>query len=110
LYSQQLIDVKTCALCLPSNSARLPRMTEELIRNIRVIHDLERAIRVWELVRDSTQQLVNETTACYEKQGSSVETNPTVAKARVDIATYNTAILGAKARIDDLERGNQAVG
>jgi hypothetical protein len=65
-------------------------MTEELIRNIRVIHDLERAIRVWELVRDSTQQLVNETTACYEKQGSSVETNPTVAKARVDIATYNT--------------------
>ena len=108
--AKQLIDIKTCALCLPSNSARLPRMIEELLRNIRVIHDLERAIRVWELVRDSTQQVVNETTACYEKQGSSVETNPTVAKARVDIATYNTAILGAKARIDDLERGNQAVG
>jgi hypothetical protein len=85
-------------------------MTEELIRNIRVIHDLERAIRVWELVRDSTQQVVNETTACYEKQGCSVETNPTVAKLRVDIATYNTAILGAKARIDDLERGNQTGG
>jgi hypothetical protein len=110
LCSQQLIEVKTCALCLPSNSARLPRMTEELIRNIRVIHDLERAIRVWELVRDSTQQVVNETTACYEKQGCSVETNPTVAKLRVDIATYNTAILGAKARIDDLERGNQTGG
>jgi hypothetical protein len=85
-------------------------MTEELIRDIRVIHDLERAVRVWELVRDSTQQVVNETTACYETQGSSIETNPTVAKARVDIATYNTSILGAKARIDDLERGNQAVG
>jgi hypothetical protein len=90
--AKQLIDVKTCALCLPSNSARLPRMIEELIRNIRVIHDLERAIRVWELVRDSTQQVVNETTACYEKQGRFVATNPTAAKARADIATYNTAI------------------
>jgi len=96
LCSQQLIDVKTCALCLPSNSARLPRMTEELIRNIRVIHDLERAIRVWELVRDSTQQVVNETTACYEKQGCSVETNPTVAKLRVDIATTIRRFLGPR--------------
>jgi hypothetical protein len=26
-------------------------MTEKLNRNVRVIHDLERAIRVWELVR-----------------------------------------------------------
>ncbi|MGC1294868.1 MAG: hypothetical protein WA869_07490 [Alloacidobacterium sp.] len=82
-------------------------MTEELLGNLRVIHDLERAIRVWELVRDSTQQVVNETTACCKRQGVCVETNPTVAKARADIATYNAAILGAKARIGELERENQ---
>jgi hypothetical protein len=79
-------------------------MPDELIR---VIHDLERAIRVWELVRDSTQQLVDETTASYE-QGRAVEANPAVAKARADIATYNRAILGARARIAELERDNQA--
>jgi hypothetical protein len=82
-------------------------MTEELIKTIRVIHDLERAIRVWELVRDSAQQVVNETTRYYENQGGSGETNSTVAKAHVAIAIYNTAILRAKARIDELERGNQ---
>jgi hypothetical protein len=83
-------------------------MSGELIKKLRVIHDLERAIRVWEMVRDSTQEVVNETAACCEMQGDCVETNLTVAKARADIATYNTAILGARARIEELERENQA--
>ena len=80
-------------------------MPDELIR---VIHDLERAIRVWELARDGTQQFVSETTASYEKQSRAFETNPAVAQARADIATYNRAILGAKARIEELERDSQA--
>jgi hypothetical protein len=52
---------------------------------LRIIHDLERAIRVWELVRDDALQTVKETT-------------------RALIATCNTSILAAKARIDELER------
>ena len=71
---------------------------------MRAIHDLERAIRLWELVRDSAQRVVNETTTCSEKHGDSVETNPTVAKARAYIATCNTWILAAKRRIDELAR------
>jgi hypothetical protein len=73
---------------------------------LRAIRDLERAIRVWELVAEGTQQIVNETTACFEKQGVAVDTNPTVDRARANIAAYNRAILGAKARIDELERAN----
>ena len=73
---------------------------------LRAIRDLERAIRAWELVVERTQQIVNETTACYEKQGGAVDTNPTVARARTNIAACNRAILGAKARIDELERAN----
>ncbi len=52
---------------------------------LRIIHDLERAIRVWELVRDDAQQTVNET-------------------ERALISTCNKSILVAKARIDELER------
>lgn len=76
--------------------------------NIRAIHDLERAIRVWELVRDTVQQAVNEKTAPYGKLGGDVETEPTVAEARAYIARCNSAILGAKARIDELEGGDQS--
>ena len=76
--------------------------------NIRAIHDLERAIRVWELVRDTAQQVEIETTAYCERHGEGVETNPTVAKARADIARYNSAILGAKARIDEPEGWDQS--
>ena len=57
-------------------------MPDELMR---VIHDLERAIRVWELVRDDAQQTVNEASRAF-------------------IVTCNTSILAAKARIDELER------
>jgi hypothetical protein len=71
---------------------------------------LERAIRVWELVVEGTQRIVNETTACYEKRGGLVASNPTVDMARANIAAYNMAILGAKARIDELERANSAAG
>jgi hypothetical protein len=73
---------------------------------LRAIRDLERAIRVWELVIEGTQQIVNESTACSEKQRGAVDTNPTVDRARADIAAYNMAILGAKARINELERAN----
>ena len=77
-------------------------MTKELIRAVRVIHHLERSIHVLELVRDRTQQAI----ASYERQRGSAETNPAVAKARAYIAAYNRAILGAKAQIDELERGD----
>jgi len=81
-------------------------LTEELIRRVRVIHDLERAIRLWELLRDNEQRVVNETKACSEKQGDSVETNLTVAKARAYIDTCNASILAIKARINELARGD----
>lgn len=80
-------------------------MAEELLGNLRAIHDLERAIRVWELVRDIMQQVLNETTACWDKQRC-IETSKTIAKAGADIAAYNAAILGAKKRIGELERGD----
>jgi hypothetical protein len=80
-------------------------MTKELIKIVRGIHRLERSIRVLELVRDRTQQLVDETIAGNEKQGTPTETNFTVAKARSNIAAYNRAILGAKALVRELERG-----
>jgi hypothetical protein len=79
-------------------------MTEELLGALRVIHDLEKAIRVWELVRDSVQRVVNETAACWEMHGDCVKTNLTIARARAGIATYNRAILGAKTRIEEMER------
>ena len=81
-------------------------MTKQLTRSVKVIHHLERSIRVLELVRDTTQQAVSQAIACYERQGRSAETDPAVAKARAYIAAYNRAILGAKAQISDLERGN----
>jgi|HubBroStandDraft_5_1064220.scaffolds.fasta_scaffold217518_1 hypothetical protein len=81
-----------------------PRKIRRL--KLRAIRDLERAIRVWELVAERTQQIVNEKTACHEKQGGAVDINPTVDRARANIAAYNRAILGAKARIDKLERAN----
>lgn len=80
-------------------------MTQKLIRSVKVIHHLERSIRVLELVRERTQQAVNQAIACCERQGRSAETDPTVAKARALIAAYNRAILGAKAQINKLETG-----
>ena len=81
-------------------------MTEELQRRLRVIHDLERAIRLWELLRDDAQRVINETKACSGKQGDSVEMNPAVAKARVFIDTCDASILTTKARINELVRGD----
>jgi len=56
-----------------------------MIERLRIIHDLERAIRVWEVVRNDAQQTGNET-------------------ARPLIANCDASILAAKARIDELER------
>jgi len=77
---------------------------------LRAIRDLERAIRVWELVVKGMQQKMNEATACYEARGRTGAANPTIARARANIAAYNMAILGAKARIDELERAHSAAG
>jgi len=79
-------------------------MTDEL--PIRAIHDLERAIRHWELLRDNMQRLVNETKACSEKQGDSFESTLRVAKFQTHIANCNAWILEARARIDRLARGD----
>ena len=79
-------------------------MTDEL--PVRIIHDLERAIRLWELLRDDAQRVINEAKACSEKHENSVATNQTVTKARAFIATCNTSILAAKTRIDELARGD----
>jgi hypothetical protein len=81
-------------------------MTEELQRRVRVIHDLERAIRLWELLRDNAQRVVDETTVSPEKLGDAVETNPTVAKALAYIDTCNASILATKERIDELAIGD----
>jgi hypothetical protein len=80
-------------------------MTEELQRRVRVIRDLERAIRLWELLRDNAQAVVNETKACVENHEDSVEADPTVAKARAYIDSCDSWILAAKARIDELAKG-----
>ncbi len=79
-------------------------MTEELQRRVRVIHDLERTIRLWELLRDSAQGVVNESKACSENHEDPVETDPTVAKARAYIDLCDSWILAAKTRIDELAR------
>jgi plasmid stabilization system protein ParE len=81
-------------------------VTEVLQKSVRAIHDLERAIRLWELLRDNAQQVVNEPKAGSVRQEDSVATNPAVAKARAWIATCNTSILAARERIDELARGD----
>ncbi len=81
-------------------------MTEELQKSVSFIHDRERAIRLWELIRDDAQRVVSETKARSEMQGDSVETNPTVAKARAYIDACNASIHATKARIEELARGD----
>jgi hypothetical protein len=81
-------------------------MAEEPTRAIRVIHDLERAIRHWELLRDSAQREVNETMAYSEKERDSIESTRRVAKFQAYIANCNAWILEARARIDELARGD----
>jgi hypothetical protein len=71
-------------------------MTEELQRRVRLIHDLERAIRFWELLRDGAQRVVNE-------QGDSIEPNLRTIEARAYIARCNSSIRALAARIDELE-------
>jgi hypothetical protein len=73
---------------------------------MRAIHDLERATRLWELLRDDAQQVIDESSANSENQGDSVEADPAVVEARGVIAACNTYIIAAKTRIDELERGN----
>jgi hypothetical protein len=83
-------------------------MCEDLTGIAKTIHDLERAIRVWQLLRDNAQQKIDDTTAQDEKKGVSPETASTVAQARADIVRYNNLILKAKVRIDLLEKGEFA--
>lgn len=73
---------------------------------IRAIHDLERAIRHWELLRDHAQRLVNETRAYSENQGDSFESTLRVAKFQTHIANFDAWILEARERIDRLAKGN----
>jgi hypothetical protein len=80
-------------------------MSDELLRKLKAIHDLDRAIHVWEEVRDKAQQAISEMTVCSEKQVDSFETNLILAKARACLNACNSSILGARARIDELERG-----
>jgi hypothetical protein len=65
---------------------------------------MERAIRLWELLRDNAQGVVNEAKACAEKNGDSAETDLMFTKARACIGTCNASILVARARIDELAR------
>lgn len=81
-------------------------MTEELQRSVRAIHDLERATRLWELLRDNEQRVIDESNAHPENQGDSVEADPAVVKARGVIAACDSYIIAAKTQIDELERGN----
>jgi hypothetical protein len=81
-------------------------MFEDIHGSVRAIHELERAIHLWEMLRDNAQQVVDETTACSGKHGEPVETNPAVVKARAYVDTCNASILATKARIDELVRGN----
>jgi hypothetical protein len=81
-------------------------VTEKLQRSVKAIHDLERATRLWELLRDNAQQVINESDTNPENQGDSVETDAAVVKARDVIAACNTYIIAAKKQIAELERGN----
>lgn len=86
--------------------ARRRCMTDELQRRLRTIHDLERAIRFWELLRDNAQGVVNEIKACSENQRDPFETYSIVAEAVAYIDSCNARILAAKARIDELASGD----
>jgi len=81
-------------------------VTDELQRSVRAIHDLERATRLWELLRDNAQQVIDESNANPVNQVDSVETDLAVVKARGVIAACDTYIIAAKAQIEELERGN----
>lgn len=91
----------------PPNSAWIFRMTEELKGTLRLIRDHERGIRVWELLRDCAQRVLDETEASSERHEDSVESTSTVAKARAYIDECNAAILTAKALIDRLLIGDK---
>jgi hypothetical protein len=79
-------------------------MIDELLRDIKVIHHLERSIRVLELVRKRMQHVANETSAGYKRQAAFAEADPKIAKACTYIAVCNRAILRARALIDEVER------
>lgn len=81
-------------------------MTEQLQTSVRVIHDLERAIRLWELLRDNAQGVLNEAKVRSGEQEDSAATNSAAAEALALIATCNTSILGARERIDELATGD----
>ncbi len=81
-------------------------MTEELQRSVKAIHDLERAIRLWELLREDAQKVIDETKALSLEYGGSAEINLAVAKARACIDSCNASILVTKARIDELARAD----
>jgi hypothetical protein len=71
---------------------------------LRAIHDLERAIRVWEQGRDIVRKELNEKIECCEEPDEYIGSHPTVVKARSYIAASTRLILAAEARIEELER------
>jgi hypothetical protein len=71
-------------------------MGKELRKTVRAIHDLEKALRLWELLRDNAQQVVDE-------HGGSAEVDPRVTKALVYIARCDSAIRALAARIEEIE-------
>jgi hypothetical protein len=64
---------------------------------LKAIRDLERAIRVWELLRDHAQRVSDEAE-------DSVKSILVVAHARAYIERCNESILASKARIIEIER------
>jgi hypothetical protein len=81
-------------------------MADELQRHLMVIHDLERAIRLWELLRDYEQGVVNETRAGSGNRGDAAGAAPAVTHALAYIDSCSARILAAKAQIDGLARGD----
>jgi hypothetical protein len=79
-------------------------MTEELKTKLNLIRDQESAIRVWELLRDYAQRVVDQSKASSEKHEDSIESVLTVAQARASIDKWNASILASRAIIDELER------
>lgn len=82
-------------------------MTKEPKGTLRLIRDHERGIRVWELLRDYAQRVLDETEASSERHEDSVESSSTIAKARAYIDKCNASILASKALIDRLIIGDK---
>ncbi len=77
-------------------------MSDELQTRLGVIRDMERAIRVWELLRDNLQRVLDDANEGSEIGRNSAETDLNVARAQAYIDLCKGWILAAKVRIDAL--------